>query len=254
MTEPIYDFYVFSDEQLASTIAGASGARKIGVSAISGISGSDVQAVLAELAALSGTTPASETVAGIVELATAGETQTGTDNTRAVHPSGLASLTGTETRRGLLELATAAETQTGTDATRAAHPAGLKSTLDARTSQIGSFLAGDGPTVWSNFTLSTNTKHVSSDLRGVGGVPSDAKGVFLGFRADAVGTNRLIYIDSADAPLTSTNSIPHWCLGSPTSGQYAVPLGTGANAGKIAVLNDTAGTPPIWAWVTGWWK
>jgi hypothetical protein len=32
---------------------------------------------------------ASETVAGIVELATAAETTTGTDNTRAVHPAGL---------------------------------------------------------------------------------------------------------------------------------------------------------------------
>jgi hypothetical protein len=35
------------------------------------------------------TTAASETVQGIVELATAAETTTGTDNTRAVHPAGL---------------------------------------------------------------------------------------------------------------------------------------------------------------------
>lgn len=34
-------------------------------------------------------TPASETVSGPVELATAAETTTGTDNTRAVHPAGL---------------------------------------------------------------------------------------------------------------------------------------------------------------------
>ncbi len=33
--------------------------------------------------------PASETVAGVVELADAAETQAGTDNTRAVHPAGL---------------------------------------------------------------------------------------------------------------------------------------------------------------------
>lgn len=36
-----------------------------------------------------GGTPATETAAGIVELATAAETTTGTDNTRAVHPAGL---------------------------------------------------------------------------------------------------------------------------------------------------------------------
>jgi len=43
-----------------------------------------------ELVGDSGATPdASETVKGIVELATAAETTTGTDNTRAVHPAGL---------------------------------------------------------------------------------------------------------------------------------------------------------------------
>ncbi len=36
----------------------------------------------------------------------------------------------TETAAGIVELATAAETTTGTDATRAVHPAGLKVELD----------------------------------------------------------------------------------------------------------------------------
>ena len=36
----------------------------------------------------------------------------------------------TETVKGVVELATAAETTTGTDATRAVHPAGLKVELD----------------------------------------------------------------------------------------------------------------------------
>ena len=70
---------------------------------------------------------ATETVAGIVELATSAETITGTDNSRAVHPAGLASLTATETRSGLIELATAAEAQALTDAVRALSPAGLAS-------------------------------------------------------------------------------------------------------------------------------
>ena len=113
-------------------------------------------------AQLSSSVPAaSETVAGKVELATAAETQAGTDNTRAVTPAGLAAAgatklrtprtltignTGknfdgsadvswslaevgvtaaTETASGIVELATAAETQAGTDNTRAVTPAGL---------------------------------------------------------------------------------------------------------------------------------
>lgn len=70
---------------------------------------------------------ASETVKGIIELATSAETITGTDNSRAVHPAGLASLTATETRSGLIELATAAEAQALTDAVRALSPARLAS-------------------------------------------------------------------------------------------------------------------------------
>lgn len=70
---------------------------------------------------------ASETVNGIVELATSAETITGTDTTRAVHPAGLASLTATETRSGLIELATVAEAQAMSDAVRALSPARLAS-------------------------------------------------------------------------------------------------------------------------------
>ncbi|MCP3877342.1 MAG: hypothetical protein GY701_02945, partial [Sulfitobacter sp.] len=62
--------------------------------------------------------PASETVVGVVELATAAEVQAGTDTVRAVTPAGLASRTATETRAGLIEIATAAEAQAGTDTVR----------------------------------------------------------------------------------------------------------------------------------------
>ena len=72
------------------------------------------------------TSSASDTVSGIVELATNAEAQTGTDATRAVTPAALASVTATETRAGLVELATTAEAQTATDTARAITPAGLK--------------------------------------------------------------------------------------------------------------------------------
>lgn len=69
---------------------------------------------------------ASETVKGIVELATIAETITGTDATRAVHPAGLASLTATETRSGLIALATVAEAQAGTNNQKVITPLRLK--------------------------------------------------------------------------------------------------------------------------------
>lgn len=72
---------------------------------------------------------ASTTSAGIIELATDAEVQTGTDTTRAVTPAGLSSRTATETRSGVVELATDAETQTGTSTTLAMTP----SNLSART-------------------------------------------------------------------------------------------------------------------------
>lgn len=107
---------------------------------------------------------ATESLAGKVELATAVETTTGTDSTRAVHPAGLkveldkkAQLSHThtasqitdfataadarvnavvvaasETVAGKIELATAAETTTGTDAVRAVTPATLKIELDKK--------------------------------------------------------------------------------------------------------------------------
>ena len=76
---------------------------------------------------------ASETVKGIVELATNAETNTGTDTTRAVHPAGLKYVldnrNASETVRGLIELATQAEANAGTDAVRAITPATLAGVL-----------------------------------------------------------------------------------------------------------------------------
>ena len=80
-----------------------------------------------------GTPPdASETVKGIIELATNAEVQTGTDTVRAVTPAGLASRTATETRTGIAEIATAAEVSTGTDDARIVTPLKLKTQLDLK--------------------------------------------------------------------------------------------------------------------------
>jgi hypothetical protein len=87
----------------------------------------NVKAAINQFAALP--PDASDTVKGIVELATSAETQAGTDPARAVTPAGLASVTATTVRAGLVELATDTETITGTDPSRAITP----SNLSART-------------------------------------------------------------------------------------------------------------------------
>lgn len=68
---------------------------------------------------------ASETVKGIIELATVSEVQAGTDAVRAITPATLSARTATETRAGLIEAATTAETSDGTDNSRAVTPLGL---------------------------------------------------------------------------------------------------------------------------------
>ncbi len=74
---------------------------------------------------------ASDTVAGIVELATDAEAITGTDTSRAITPANLsaavASLvpSASTTVQGKVELATTTEAATGTDTVRAVTPAGL---------------------------------------------------------------------------------------------------------------------------------
>ena len=61
---------------------------------------------------------ATETAAGIAELATTAEVQAGTDTSRIVTPAGFAARTATESGTGIVELATIAEVQAGTDTTR----------------------------------------------------------------------------------------------------------------------------------------
>jgi len=92
---------------------------------------------------------ASETAAGIAELATQGETDAGADASRIVTPARLAGRTATEARSGVVELATTAETQAGADGTRAVHPAGLKSALAPETpitpTLVNGWVAYDAP-------------------------------------------------------------------------------------------------------------
>lgn len=76
---------------------------------------------------------ASATNAGVVELATDAEAQTGSDTTRAITPANLQAVTATTTRKGVVELATDAEAQTGSDTTRAITAANLQAVTGTET-------------------------------------------------------------------------------------------------------------------------
>ncbi len=76
---------------------------------------------------------ASETAAGIAELATQAETDAGTDDLRIVTPLKLQNKVASETAAGIAELATQAETDAGTDDTKAITPLKLQGKFDLET-------------------------------------------------------------------------------------------------------------------------
>lgn len=80
--------------------------------------------------------PATETIAGRIEIATQAETDAGTDDSRAVTPAKLAGFSATVERRGMVELASGAETRAGSDNSRAVTPQAL-ATLTASNSRRG---------------------------------------------------------------------------------------------------------------------
>lgn len=83
-----------------------------------------------------GAEPATQTTAGIVELATLAEVLAGGDSTRVVTPATLAGRTATDERSGLIELATSAEVLAGTDSQKAVTPNSL-TTRTATESRTG---------------------------------------------------------------------------------------------------------------------
>jgi hypothetical protein len=79
----------------------------------------------AKLSAFPAVNQATETVAGIAELATQGQTNSGSNDTTIVTPLKLANRTATQSRAGVIEIATQGEVDAGVDDTRAVTPAKL---------------------------------------------------------------------------------------------------------------------------------
>lgn len=157
----------------------------------------------------------------------------------------------TEAAPGVAEQATQAEVEAGTAGNLFATVARLKAELDRRTSQIAAI--DNGPQIWSNITVGSNVI-LSADLRGLGGVPTDAKGVYVNFVAGAQTSLSQVGISSADVT-PSGNLRVIGQTGNPNSITVPVPLGTGANAGKIAVVVFAGSNCTGFnAWVSGWWR
>lgn len=87
---------------------------------------------------------ATEAAAGIAEIATQAETNTGADDTRIVTPLKLNTRTASETLTGIAEIATHAETNTGADDARIVTPLKLKTLIDARESAVMQFSTASG--------------------------------------------------------------------------------------------------------------
>lgn len=96
---------------------------------------------------------ATTTILGLVRLATNEETQTGTDNQKAITPLSLSSRTATETRTGITEIATQNETDTGTDDERIVTPLKLKTLLDNR---VGTYSINIGNNTDTSFVVTHN--------------------------------------------------------------------------------------------------
>jgi len=93
---------------------------------------------------------ATESVLGLVEIATQTETNTGTNDTAAVTPLKLAGRTATETRTGIAEIATQAETDAGLDDERIVTPYKLVTYITNRT---GGYAANVGNGSATSFAL-----------------------------------------------------------------------------------------------------
>jgi hypothetical protein len=93
---------------------------------------------------------ATESILGLVTLATQTEVNTGTNTTDAVTPATLSGRTATETRSGLAEIATQTEVNDGTDDATIVTPLKLKTLLDNRT---GGYAANVGDASATSFAL-----------------------------------------------------------------------------------------------------
>jgi hypothetical protein len=145
-------------------------------------------------------TQATETVLGLVEIATQTETNDGTNDTAAVTPAKLAGRTATESRVGLAEIADQGEVNNGIDDTRIVTPLKLKTLLDNRTGGYAVDLTGSSTSY--TVTHNLNTKDVVVEVY-------------------EVATGETVY---TDVVRTSVNVVTIGFATAPSSGEFRVVI------------------------------
>lgn len=203
---------------------------------------------------LNGIVDASETVSGVVELATTVEAATGTDTSRAVTPAGVAAYVSanppsvsaaSETVAGIIELATLAEAQAGTDTTRAVTPANLpfvttasgvvwRSTMPSGTSSVYISNANTNLTSPNTIGIGTSiTKYSWSGdniVIGNGSAANNNGAISIGFQTSS-GGNSVSIGNGATSAGGSSVSVGRnaW-----SSSDNTVVVGGGSQAGSSA--------------------
>ena len=161
-----------------------------------------------------------------------------------------------ETEAGRVEEGTTAEIQAGAAGALYATVAKLKAELDRRGAhpdRITGLPGGTGAFALSNVSVGTGGI-LTGDLRGVGGVPADTRGVLLMVHNPGQAAVLQMSADSANVPAYNSFS-PRAVLQTTTHGEHlAVPLGTGAQAGKVRLATLSGTAAGISAWVTGYWR
>lgn len=105
-----------------------------------------------------------------------------------------------------------------------------------------------------NASINAAATVTTGDVRGDYGVPSHAKGVVLYVRGTSDGVTGILEIDSADDTPDHYSSR----MDAPTAAQYGglvlTRLGTGANAGKFKVKNNSlANFTGVYVSIVGYW-
>jgi len=194
---------------------------------------------------------ASETVKGIVELATAAETTTGTDSTRAVHPAGLKVELDKKAplaSPALTGVPTAPTAAVGTDTTQIATTAFVKA-VQAASSPVGSPTAPTAPTagqLWIDTSLDPPSLKVWDDTPppgawvsaggGTATVTSDTAPVAPkdgDLWYDSVGGELYVWYDSDDAGAVAGT----WVQANP---QPTPKQATASVAGVVQLADATA--------------
>ena len=126
----------------------------------------------------------------------------------------------TETAAGIVELATAAETEAGTDNTRAVHPAGLKATLDAHLTP-GTSTPPAAPTVGATYINTAVTPAVLNVWSGTAWVPQVGTAIAAGTAPATPATGQIWVDTSGPTPVNKVWDGTSWVVMTVDTGTQA---------------------------------